>query len=518
MTQQSRRPNIVWLLTDHHVFAHHWRQNGPRPALPTYERLMREGVHFSNALAVCPLCTPARASMLTGVYPHRHGMLMNNGDCGSRLDFEPDARLFSHYLAKAGYRVGYFGKWHCGEERKADHFGFDGFSMLGYGHAYWTDEYATYLDEKGLPQAEAYVEWHFADASRAGKRVLLKDEPDWFRLMEASGRLTTPVETHEAFFVADLACRWLERIARSGEPFCLRVDTWGPHQPYFVAPPFAGSIDPRQIPEYPTFRATLSGRPEFHRAFRDARHARATIHSWEEWQPVVARCYEHATQVDAAIGQVLATLERLGLAEDTIVFYTADHGDAIASNGGVFDKDSLMVEETMRIPLAVRWPGIVPAGAVSDRLVTHMDIVPTILEAAGADMPSPLDGESMVRLIQHPHSASWREDLMCQHHGHGAPHFQRLLRRGPYKYVAHLDDMDELYNLERDPYEQHNLIDEPTLRHVLTDMRERLCRQMVAYDDNAPDAEKLRQQISAGRVTQVRGKGSLQSPSTRSVQ
>jgi len=168
---RGSRPNIVWLLTDHHVFAHHYTRPGPRPVLPTYERLGREGVSFSRAYAVCPLCTPARASMLTGVYPHRHGMLMNNGDCGSRLDFDPGTRLFSHVLRDAGYRCGYFGKWHCGEERGPLDFAFEGWSMLGYGHPYWTDEYAAYLEEFGLPQATVDVEWHFGNRSHMGAGI-----------------------------------------------------------------------------------------------------------------------------------------------------------------------------------------------------------------------------------------------------------------------------------------------------------------------------------------------------------
>jgi arylsulfatase A-like enzyme len=238
-----------------------------------------------------------------------------------------------------------------------------------------------------------------------------------------------------------------DRIAARGEPFCLRVDVWGPHQPYYVAPPFAGSIDPRQIPEYPTFSHTLADRPASHRRFRDGRHESASIHSWDQWQPVVARCYEHATQVDAALGRVVDALDRLGLAEDTLVIYTADHGDAIAAAGGVFDKDSLMIEETSRIPLAMRWDGA---------------------------------------------EADWDEELMCQHHGHGSPHFQRLLRYGPYKYVAHLDEEDELYDLSRDPYERKNLAPRETMRGVLADMPRRLAGQMDRYDDNAEDAGRLK--------------------------
>ncbi|NQT52946.1 sulfatase-like hydrolase/transferase [bacterium] len=308
------RPNIVWLLTDHHVFAHHYFLPGPRPALPTYERLAREGVAFTNAYAVCPLCTPARASMLTGVYPHRHEMVMNNGDCGSRLDFEPDARLFSHYMNDAGYRCGYFGKWHVGDERGPLDYGFEGWSQLGYGHPYWDDDYAAYLDELGLPQATVDVEWHFADPTRIAKGIRLKDEPNWHQRMECAGRLTTPVETHEAYYLTHRASQWLERVAHDGDPFCLRVDVWGPHQPYWVAEPFAGTANPRDIPEYPSFAHDLADRPEQHRRFAQSRREHSVAKTWEDWQPVVARSYEHATQVDAALGRVLDTLDRLAVA------------------------------------------------------------------------------------------------------------------------------------------------------------------------------------------------------------
>ena len=486
------KPNIVWLLTDHHVYAHHMRGAVAGPTLATHDRIAARGVSFRQAYSVCPLCTPARASMLTGVYPHRHGMVMNNGDCGSRLDFEPDERLFSHYLREAGYRVGYFGKWHCGDVRGPSDYGFEGWSMLGYGHAYWTDAYAEYLRELGLPTATVDIEWHFHDPSRVTRGLRLADEPDWFRMMESSGVLTTPVATHEAYFVSHLAERWLERVAGGGDPFCLRVDVWGPHQPYYVAPPFAGSIDPRQIPEYPTFSHTLADRPASHRRFRDRLHESATIHSWDQWQPVVARCYEHATQVDAALGRVVAALERLGLAEDTLVIYTADHGDAIAAAGGVFDKDSLMIEETSRIPLAMRWDGRTPRGAVLDHLASNMDVVPTILAAAGAQCPSPMDGRSLLGPARDGAEADWDEELMCQHHGHGSPHFQRLLRYGPYKYVAHLDEEDELYDLSRDPCEQENLAPQESMRGVLADMQRRLAGQMDRCDDDAEDAGRLK--------------------------
>jgi len=487
------RPNIVWLLSDHHAFAHHRAGPGPSPVLRTHDRIAAGGVTFPNACAVCPLCTPARASMLTGVYPHRHGMVMNNGDCGSRLDFDPDEKLFAHFLREAGYRVGYFGKWHVGDERGPGDYGFEGWSMLGYGYPYWTDAYAEYLRERRLPQAAVDVEWHFSDAARTGAGVLLKDEPDWYRRMECCGVMTTPVETHEAFFVANRAAEWLEGVAATGDPFCLRVDVWGPHHPYWVAEPFANTVRPADIPEYPNFAHDLSDRPESHRRFRDSRDEHGGLRTWDEWRPVVARCYEHVTQVDAALGIVLDTLDRLGL-DETLVFYTADHGDAIASHGGVFDKDSLMVEETERVPLAVRWPGQIAPGSTRDQLVTQMDLVPTLLDAAGAAGSEPMDGRSLLGILADA-DAPWREDLLCEHHGHGHPCFQRMLRHGPWKYVAHLGDTDELYDLSRDPCEGTNLAEDRSRRGVLADMQRRLAGQMEAFGDGGDDASRLRKEF-----------------------
>jgi arylsulfatase A-like enzyme len=488
------------LLSDHLVYAHHKTLTG-YPHLPTLDRIGAGGIQFDNALAVCPLCQPARASMLTGVYPHRHGMLLNDGDAGSRVDFEPDERLISHYLKQAGYRVGYFGKWHCGEVRTAQDYGFEGLSMSGYGHPYWTDAYADYLERLGLPQAEVTIEWKFGEPSWRGKTVVLEDFPHPYKspyyLMESCGRLNTPVETHEAYFLAHLATHWLEEVA-TDRPFFLRFDPWGPHHPYFVGDPFLNTIDPSALPEYPSFRSSLDHRPHNHRDLLDYRRREGSSPNWSDWQPILARCHEHAAQVDNAVGRVVDALERLDLLENTLLIYTADHGGAVGSNGGLFDKGWLMVEETLQIPLAIRWPGRAKSRARSDKFVTNMDLVPTVLEAAGAEIPSPLDGRSLLGLIQDPEGVTWPEDVMLQHHGHYKErHFQRLLRFGPFKYVAHLDDSDELYDLEKDPFEQENLVDAQEMRPVLNEMRQRLIHQMVTHDDEARQATALIGQMGA---------------------
>ena len=190
-------------------------------------------------------------------------------------------------------------------------------------------------------------------------------------------------------------------------------------------------------------------------------------------------------------------LERLGLLENTLIIYTTDHGGALGSNGGLVDKGWLMVDETVRIPMTVRWPDRVEAGITTDQFVSNMDLVPTVLEAAGAEMLAPMDGKSLLPLFQQSERVAWREEIMLEHHGHyGEEHFQRQLRYSQYKYVAHLEDCDELYDLRQDPYELDNLAESPQLQTILKEMRRRLRHQMKLHEDDSPQAQRLIKKIS----------------------
>jgi arylsulfatase A-like enzyme len=252
------------------------------------------------------------------------------------------------------------------------------------------------------------------------------------------------------------------------------------------------TIDSAQIPEYPNFSNTFADRPEYHKEDRLKWREQTGLTKWEEWQPVVARAYEHFAQTDSALVQILDTLERLGLAESTIVIYTADHGDILASNGGLFDKDAMMTEETMRIPLAIRWPGVAPSGAVSDALVCNMDVVPTVLDLVGADIPAYMDGESLTSLLQSPGDASRRDALMAESYGHKEyDGLQRVVYSGDLKYVAHEDDSDELYDLKNDPFEMVNRIDDPLWSAALHEMKGKLLALMEKHDDNRESSLRL---------------------------
>jgi arylsulfatase A-like enzyme len=480
--------NVVWLLADHFAYAHHHGNY----SLPTFDRLAAEGVAFDRAYAVCPQCQPARASMLTGLYPHRHGMLVNDGKSGAKSDFGADDQLISAPLREAGYTCGYFGKWHCGLSTLPSDFDFEGWSEFRYGSPYASDAYAEYLRAKGLPGPQVVIDKDFVDPANEGETFDLLG--NGWGPFSASGRLLGPIETHEAFFVASMANDWLTETVGE-KPFFLRVDPWGPHHPYHSAGEFVGAIDPDCIPETPNFHRTYEGMPLTFENCRRRWNRGEDIRDWSEWKTPLARAYEQAMVVDAAFGTVVDHLEALGLLDNTLIIMNADHGDAIAAHGTMFNKDSLMIEETMRVPMVVRWPGMASNGARCDALVTNLDLPATVVDAAGVETWE-MDGQSLRPALEDVETPL-RDDLLCQHHGaFRIEMFQRMLRHEDLKYVAHLNDFDELYDLGDDPFEINNLARNPEHRAALQDMRTRLIDLMQSLQDDSPDSRALIAEIT----------------------
>jgi len=310
----------------------------------------------------------------------------------------------------------------------------------------------------------------------------------------SSGMFKGQAELHEAYFLSDLACKWIVERSEKNEKFVLRVDVWGPHQPYFVGEPFAGTIDPESIQEFPNFCSDYSDRSQMQKDYRTAWLKKTGFNNWNECKKVVARAYENMIQVDDAVGRILDTLDDKNLSQNTVVILTADHGDTLGVAGGLFDKGALMNEETMSIPLIVRWSGVVKAGTINDYLVTNMDIVPTVMEICGEKNLDYMDGKSIVPLLKN-HLANWGDDLMCQHHGHDNMAFQRALYYKNYKYVAHLNDTDELYDLEKDPYELKNCIDDELYQDMVNEMKRRLIINMKKHKDNLNLSKQLIKEI-----------------------
>ena len=475
------RPNILLIVNDHQAYYRHGWGGGVMPRRPHFDGLAAGGANFGQAFTASALCVPARRTMATGLLPHNHGLVDNNEERPERSrDF------WWRRLAEIGYRNLYFGKWHQGLDTAQDN-GCEGFSLPSYGNPYLSRAYHEYCRDQRLQDAWFDVEHSFWPPERLPTRGAYCMAGSW-STDHASGIMRTPTDTCESFFLAHQAVEALRELVGSRQPWALQVHFWGPHQPYFPSEEFAARYDPAQVLEYGSFHDDLSGKPEHYRRERNwplQRDGRAIVPSplpWEDWATVLARCYAQITMVDAAGGLVLDALDELGLAERTLVVWTTDHGDAVASHGGRFDKRSYMTEEMYRIPMAVRWPGVIEAGGNVDALVSNIDLGPTLLDAAGAAPYPRADGRSLLPLVR-GETSDWREDLMCESHGHGEPVISRLLVRGDYRYIATPDDTDELYDLRADPYQLRNLIGDAAHSGILADLRERLRRWQHETDD-----------------------------------
>ena len=497
----SRRPNIVYILNDHQGFYGHDRKGSQGPKRPCFEKFAAEGAEFTNTYCVSPMCGPARRSMLTGLYPHTHGQVHNENDP------EYKHEVYLDNLAAGGYKNYYFGKWHAGPGCAYDHH-CEGLSETGYGNPYNTQEYDDYLKRRGLPRAQHRIERVFTQDDYDKKHYFPKLEEgklyqceDFWCGEHAVGVTVTPKETHEAFFLANLACEQLEKLAgqKGGEddrPFTLRVDFWGPHQPFFPTQEFLDWYKPEDIKEYPSFRNDLHDKPytlkmEANRPLGDGENIiYPNPLPWEDWQQILAHCYAHGSLLDAAGGLVVDKIKELGLDEDTLIIWSTDHGDAIACQGGHFDKDSHMAQEVMRIPLAMQWKDVIEPGIRCSELVFTCDIPATMADVSMCAFKNPIDGKSLIPLTRTGQEGedarkSWRKELMCETYGHGygVTIMARMVTDGRWKYVCTDHGLDELYDLKNDPYELKNLalIKEYGARRE--EMRDMLRRQQELTGD-----------------------------------
>lgn len=480
-----KRPNIVFLFSDHQAYYRHGEEEGVHIKRSNFQRVAEEGALFTHAYSACPLCGPVRRSILTGLYPHAHGEIQNDleipfGENDTYLDI----------LNENGYRNFYFGKWHAGPGTAKDH-GCQGFSYPSYSNPYTKTEYEDYLKRLGLPSPQIKIE-HTLDFKRPfiTDGMIYQQKQDW-SCEECSGILLTPKETHEAFFLADLACRQIEEIAKgeTDQPFSLRVDFWGPHQPYFVTQEYADMYCPEDIPEYPSFGENVynNHKPEVYQ-FEPTAKTSKDKHiifpnplPWRVWQEITARCYAQITMIDDACGLIIEALEKNGLLDNTMIICTADHGDALGSHGGRFDKGCFMIEEILRIPLAIRYPEKITPGTVVHRPVSSVDYPVTMLAAAGLVFPTPVHGVSLLDDLGKTTGYAVSETF--GHRGIQAVHFGRAITDGRYKYIYNRNQTDEFYDVRIDPYELTNQIDNPACARQI----ERLKRQYLKWAEKTGD-------------------------------
>lgn len=457
------RPNILFVMTDHtnaQALA-----PGSQCLTPHLDALAAQGTRFEHCYTPNAICSPARASLMTGLYPSTHGMW----DCTHTqrrewLDIPPDRFThFSRILADAGYRNAYFGKWHVEQSNQLERFGWHEYD-LGCAHA----------RPRRLPGTEVIV-------PKAGYRDYL--------LAAVSEDDALP--SHPAF---DRGIDFIHRHASAqhgDRPFCCFISTSEPHDPYIPPKRFFERYDLPRIRVSPTLRDDPAGKPEIVRRMRAV---------WEglsetDWQRITAAYWASITFLDHEVGRLLRALRETRQDENTIIVFTSDHGDMLGGHGLATKGIGTPYEEVYNIPLIMRVPGMAgpnPAtrtAATPDPTrharVSTVDLGPTLLDLCGAPALPGAQGRSIRPLLDGKWNPEEWDEAYAEFYGQRFVYTQRIVWHGDWKYIFSPGGTDELYHLGDDPHERHNLAEDPAFREPLHAMAKRMWRKMRAIGDES---------------------------------
>ncbi|NHC13298.1 sulfatase-like hydrolase/transferase [Motilibacter deserti] len=466
----SRR-NILFLMTDQHRVDTLGAYGNPQGTTPVLDGLARSGTRFDRWYTPTAICTPSRASLLTGQAPFRHKLLANHERNVGYLEDLPEGTFtYSQALREEGYNVGLIGKWHTGTEKAPADYGFDGPDLPGWHNPVDAPDYLAYLKENGLP------EYAISDRVRG---TLPNGGPG--NLLAA--RLHQPVEATFEHYLATRAIEHLERYAEQarsdGTPFFLKLSFFGPHLPYILPDEYFDLVDPESVEMPRSVIETFEGKPPVQRNY--SAHWTFDTMPIEASRKLIAVYQGYVALIDREVGRVLDAMDRLGLTDETAVFFTCDHGEFTGSHR-LHDKGPAMYEDIYRTPGILRVPGQ-PAGVVRDEFVSLLDCTATILELAGIDPAPAVDSRSLLPLTSGA-DVEWAEDVVCEFHGHHFPYPQRMLRNDRYKLVVNPDSVNELYDLELDPDELVNVYGHPEMRPVRDAMLQRLYTLLRERGDN----------------------------------
>ncbi len=414
---------------------------------PNVQRIIDEGVLFTNHYTQTAHCCPARASFMTGHYPSQHGV-WNNILTNTRLSegLNDGIRCFSEDLSEAGWDLAYTGKWHVsGLEDPADR---------GWRELATVTGRASDSNDSALERIIRAVEDEDPDRPREDGQIL---RPGWGnRHIYASRPDGGPkgYENLRDYTVTREAIDELPRLAEGDAPWMLYCGLIGPHDPFTIPEKFATMYDPDEIELPASFRDTLEDKP---RVYQRMRHQYWGQMSEREVRESIAHYWGYCTMLDAMFGEVLDALEATGELDNTMVVFTSDHGDYCGDHG-LYCKGVPAFDGAYKIPLAVRWPGGAQAGATCDEFTTHADMANTFREIAGCPEPdSNMPGRSIVPLLAGDTPGDWRDEMHLQFNGVEVYYTQRTVFTDEWKYVYNAFDFDELYDRREDPHEMHNL-------------------------------------------------------------
>ena len=449
------RPNIVFIMSDDHA-AHATGTYGGRLSeldpTPHLDKLAEEGMRFDRAYATNSICTPSRATLLTGQYSHLNGVPVFN-------PIDPERAVFPTMLQQAGYYTALIGKWHLG----SDPVGFDDWEIFPGQGAYWNPAFYTATGQRKY-------EGHASDVTTDLAIERLKDRP-------------------------------------ADKPFMLMVHHKAPHRNWQPHPRHQAKYKELKIPEPENLFDDYSSRTNAIHEQRQSVARDLNKNDLKQDPPpglsedeLVRWKYQRYMQdylacvqgVDDSIGRITDWLDEHGLKENTVVIYTSDQGFFLGEHG-MYDK-RFMYEESARMPLVVRWPAAVKPSAVCEALVTNCDFAPTFLDLAGLPPSPEMQGRSLVPLLRGEQPEDWRTAFYYRYYHDPGDHNTRAhygIRTATHKLIYFWrKDQWECYDLVADPQEMHNIYEDPAAAEAVAGLKEQLKELKQAARDEDQFAQK----------------------------
>jgi len=469
----ARRPNILFIFTDDHA-SHAISAYGSKiNKTPNLDRLANEGMLFRNCFVTNSICAPSRAVILTGKHSHLNGVIDN------RVRFDGSQQTFPKLLRKAGYQTAMIGKWHL----KSDPTGFDYWSVLPGQGTYYNPVMKT---AEGKAKYTGY---------------------------------TTDI-------VTDLTLNWLKSGRDKSKPFMLMCQHKAPHRNWQPGPKYLTLYDDVTLPEPSTLFDDYANRTSAaktqtmtiakhlndkdlkfkppgnlnaeqrqrwnaaynpkNEAFKKENLSGKDLVRWK-YQRYIKDYLRCIASVDDNVGRLLKYLDDSHLADNTVVIYSSDQGFYLGDHGW-FDK-RWMYEESLRMPLLVRWPGVVKPGSVDEHLVQNLDFAETFLEIAGAKPPADMQGRSIVPLLKGRAPADWRNSIYYHYYEYPGWHDVRRhcgVRTDRYKLIHYYNIKEwELFDLQKDPHELKSVYDDPAYANVVKQLTAELKRLRKVYKVDA---------------------------------
>lgn len=463
--EPTPRRNVVLVLSDDHRYDFlGFLPNAPKfLETPHLDRMAAEGAHLVNAFVSTSLCSPSRASILTGQYMHHHRVVDNQRPVPEGTVF------FPQWLRESGYATAFIGKWHMGHDDDAPQPGFD----------------------------------HWASFRGQGEYF----DP----VLNINGRRET-IAGYTADVLTDQALQWLQRQRDTAKPFFLYLSHKSVHFPFVPAPRHKGRYDKEPI-DYPETMANTEG--NYLTQSRWIRERRYSIHGIDHMEtgafdkdPVpnfdelYHRYCETVHSLDENLGRVLKYLDESGLSRNTLVLYMGDNGFALGEHGFYDKRDAF--EVSIRVPLLAYAPGLIAPGTKVNPMVQNIDLAPTILEACGVAAPpaARMDGRSFLPLLL-GRQVPWRDHILYEYHwewNFPATPTNFAIRTDRFKFIFYhgIWDRNGFYDLQTDPWERHNLIDVPAYQEQITALKKQLFDELGASGGltlpvRRPEGERLDQ-------------------------